>query len=198
MRKSEGSGPAARGYPQIPPRPVPRSGAAAAKTGPPDASFAQIVSCLRCLSKTHSPRLPKLTVLTFTSTPLGGGGTRSRRVPALGQGLPRAAPSEGARAARSARRRPAERSRAWPCGCAATARPRPSPPRAARGRDARCPPRRLRGDAPAPPAELLRSRGRRCCPWTGGAESRRAPGTAPWDPSPGTSALRKVRRYDRI
>lgn len=90
-----GSGAAAGGYPQPhhAPSRAAEPGAAAALTGPPGASSARIISCLRAFPKTHGPRLPEEHVPFHQP---GGGGTRPRRVPAPGQGLPRAARPAGA------------------------------------------------------------------------------------------------------
>lgn len=63
LRKVGGNGPSAGGYPQL--HHDPSRAAAAAGTSPPGASSAQIISCLQCFSKTHSPRLPKEHVSNF-------------------------------------------------------------------------------------------------------------------------------------
>lgn len=119
----------------VPPRPVPSS---AASTGPAGASFAQIISCLRCFSKTHGPRLPQERVSNFHQQPArrspGECSPRAR----VCQELPRAAAGLGPPAPLR-RGSAAERSRARPRGSARTARPGPA-----------CPPGLVRAPRPLP------------------------------------------------
>lgn len=151
-----GSGPAAGEYPQFHHDPS-RGGApssAVPRTGSPSALLAQIISCLRCFSKTHSPRLPKEHISNFHLQRARRGRDEVLESARSGAGCAKGCPEQRGSGPSSARGESAQRSRARPAGpvpsqglCAA---PRPLPAGGMRGAH----PGGSRSDEPAPPPEL--------------------------------------------